>query len=443
MIEEYNPWWISKERITEIEIYRKYEESEVKWVPDVIGKVSLSPYSLNFIFGPRQVGKSTALILLIKKLLDEGKINPKSIFYFSCDKLADYKELDEVLEEYIKFKKANNISSSFIFLDEITYPKEWYRALKSRIDKGDFRNDVLVVTGSLSMSAKREIETFPGRRGKGKNLLMLPLPFSKYIELFNVKVQKGDLSFVLSNYMRNIQFLHELNELLEKYLITGGFPNAIRDYIKYGKVSEETISDFISSIVSEVNKLRRSETFFKLTIKGIIERTSSDFSYHTLSRSFGVGTVKTAISYVELLQKLYLLKVLEQVDLQGNVLTRKGKKFYFIDPFIYRSFAFWTLTNLPEESKLVESVVISHLSRIYDTFYTKAKGEIDAVIKSGEEMLGFEVKFGNVKAEKKILGRMKRVYILSKDKVEGNVVPVSILLGMLDIPQAIELKVLA
>ncbi|WP_231136314.1 hypothetical protein [Acidianus ambivalens] len=73
MIEEYNPWWISKERITEIEIYRKYEESEVKWVPDVIGKVSLSPYSLNFIFGPRQVGKSTALILLIKKLLDEGK----------------------------------------------------------------------------------------------------------------------------------------------------------------------------------------------------------------------------------------------------------------------------------------------------------------------------------------------------------------------------------
>jgi len=118
------------------------------------------------------------LILLIKRLLEEEKINPKSIFYFTCDKLADYKELDEVLEEYIKFKRSNNISSSFIFLDEITYPKEWYMALKSRIDKGDFRNDVLVVTGSLSMSAKREIETFPGRRGKGKNLLMLPLPFS-------------------------------------------------------------------------------------------------------------------------------------------------------------------------------------------------------------------------------------------------------------------------
>jgi predicted AAA+ superfamily ATPase len=179
VIEEYNPWWVSKERINEVEVYRKYEESEVRWVPDVIEKVSLSPYSLNFIFGPRQVGKSTALMLLIKRLLEEGRANPKSIFYFSCDKLADYKELDEILGEYMKFRRANNVSSSFIFLDEITYPREWYRALKSRIDRGDFRNDVLVVTGSLSMSAKREIETIPGRRGGGKNLLILPLPFSK------------------------------------------------------------------------------------------------------------------------------------------------------------------------------------------------------------------------------------------------------------------------
>jgi hypothetical protein len=147
------------------------------------------------------------------------------------------------------------------------------------------------------------------------------------VELFNVKIQKGDLDFVLSNYMRNVQFLSELNELLEKYLITGDFPNAIRDFVKYGKVGENTISDFISSIISDVNKLRRSETFFKLAIKGIIERTANDFSYHTLSKSFGVGTVKTTISYVELLQKLYLLKVLEQIDPEGNMLTMKENKF--------------------------------------------------------------------------------------------------------------------
>jgi len=68
--------------------------------------------------------------------------------------------------------------------------------------------------------------------------------------------------------------------------------------------------------------------------------------------------------------------------------------------------------------------------------------KIDAVVKSGEEMIGFEVKFGKVRAEKRVLGRMKRVYILSKDEVKDNVIPVSIFLGMLDIPQTTELKVL-
>jgi len=78
--------------------------------------------------------------------------------------------------------------------------------------------------------------------------------------------------------------------------------------------------------VSDVNRLRRSETFLKLTVRGIMERTAGEFSYHTLSRSFGVGTVKTAISYVELLERLHLLKVVEQVDLEGNVMPRKGEE---------------------------------------------------------------------------------------------------------------------
>ena len=79
MIENYNPWWVSRDRISELEIYRRFEEAEVKWIPDTIDKISFTPFSLNFLFGPRQVGKSTALLLTIKRLLDEG-VNPKAIF---------------------------------------------------------------------------------------------------------------------------------------------------------------------------------------------------------------------------------------------------------------------------------------------------------------------------------------------------------------------------
>ncbi|MGC8543251.1 MAG: ATP-binding protein [Vulcanisaeta sp.] len=441
MIDEYNPWWLSRDRIDEFEPYRRYQESEVRWVPDVIDRVSLRPFSLNFIIGPRQVGKTTAVALLIERLLESG-VDPRSVFYFSCDRLADYRELDEVLRDYLRIRGGIGISTSYIFLDEVTYPREWYRAIKGLIDSGVFRNDVLVLTGSLSMSAKREIEAFPGRRGYGKNILMLPLPFSQYVRLFNINIPSGDLDFVLSNFQGYIQYLPILNELLDKYLVTGGFPNSIRDFFRSGRVAQSTIDDFIASISSDLNKLRRSETFFKLAVRGIIERTSSEFSYHTLARSFGVGTVKTAISYVELLSNLFLLRVVDAVDQLGNVLPRKEKKFFFIDPFIYEAFSRWTMTKKPDEHGLTEAVVVSHLSRLFDVFYLKVNSEVDVVIRRDGELIGFEVKYGDVKGVKRILGRMKRVYVLTKDKFGSEMVPVSLFLAMLNTPQSIELRIM-
>lgn len=113
----------------------------------MLEKISLKPFSLNFVFGPRQVGKTTLLKLLIRDLLAKG-VEKERIFYFKCDKLANYKELDEVLKAYFEFRKSRGISSSFILLDEITFPREWFRTVKYYIDVGEFRQDVLILTGS-------------------------------------------------------------------------------------------------------------------------------------------------------------------------------------------------------------------------------------------------------------------------------------------------------
>ena len=39
--------------------------------------------------------------------------------------------------------------------------------------------DVLVATGSNSIRVKRESEYFPGRRGSGRDVLLLPLGFQE------------------------------------------------------------------------------------------------------------------------------------------------------------------------------------------------------------------------------------------------------------------------
>ncbi|QKR00289.1 ATP-binding protein [Metallosphaera tengchongensis] len=432
MIEEFNPWWMSKELVKHNEYYKKYESSPVKW--DVDLNLSLEPFSLNFLFGPRQVGKSTALVLLIKKLLNVVD-SPKAIFYFSCDKLADYKELDDVISTYLKLKERERINTSYIILDEVTFPKEWYRTIKSRIDNGDFKNDVLILTGSLSMKAKGEIETFPGRRGKGKTLIMYPLPFSEYVRLFGVDIPQGDLDYVIEEYYKYVPYLPELSKLFETYLVVGGFPNALKDFFSTGSVSLTTTSDMISFIVSDINKLRRSERFFKTTVKAIIDRSSSTFSFHTLSKDFSVGTVKTAISYVELLEKLFLLKVVEAIDPNnGASLFKKEKKFYLIDPTIYYAFSKWTMTRTPDETKLAEAVVITHLARLFDVYYLKAKDEVDAVVRKADRLIGFEIKYGRVRGRVVRVGKVKEFYFLSKDTVDRGVIPIPLFLAMLKVP---------
>jgi predicted AAA+ superfamily ATPase len=77
--------------------------------------------------------------------------------------------------------------------------------------------------------------------------------------------------------------------------------------------------------------------------------------------------VKTAISYVNLMERLYLMKVVDTIDVStGLPIPRKQKKFYFIDPFIYYTFSKWTMTKTLDSSKLFEAVIVSHLSRLYD-----------------------------------------------------------------------------
>ena len=60
-----NPWW-SGEKDVHIE---KWKSMKIRWFPEWIEKLSLEPFSLNFVFGFRQLGKTTGIKLLIQKIL--------------------------------------------------------------------------------------------------------------------------------------------------------------------------------------------------------------------------------------------------------------------------------------------------------------------------------------------------------------------------------------
>jgi predicted AAA+ superfamily ATPase len=96
-----NPWWQNKNAINDDFKIKQFNESKVQYFHPLVTQ-QYKPFSLFIIRGPRQVGKSTALKLLIRKVLSSGA-NPFSIFFFDCEMLFTATEIKETIEAYFNF----------------------------------------------------------------------------------------------------------------------------------------------------------------------------------------------------------------------------------------------------------------------------------------------------------------------------------------------------
>lgn len=110
-IEDFNPWWMGRKYAEEDPDIVKWREMPVGWVPAEIEEISLKPISLNFLYGPRQVKKTTLVKLLVLRLLE--RVEPEAVFYFSGDLLSDYEELlekdDRTVEDLSELDRISDL----------------------------------------------------------------------------------------------------------------------------------------------------------------------------------------------------------------------------------------------------------------------------------------------------------------------------------------------
>jgi uncharacterized protein len=444
-----NPWWMGKQNIEKDEDYRKWNEKKFKWNPEIVDEIPISCFSLNFIFGPRQVGKTTSVKLLIKKLLDEKKIIPEQIFYFRCDELKDYKELADVLKEYLDFREEKGIKNSYIFLDEITFADEWFRTIKENIDSGVFKNDVLTITGSVSFEVSKHAEYFPGRRGNGKDFVVLPLSFREFIKVFDgnlyeklSKFQSLESNEIKKIVKNNSLFKEEVGKLFNVYLKIGGFPLALESYYEKKEISTSTKETYLNWIKSDLVKTSKDLNISREIMKAIISKIPSAMSWEGLAKDTSIKSPKTISSYVNTFQDLFLLNIAFFIDPNDLSLDfAKNKKIHFIDPLFYDMLEEWCLINIKDfENKKVENILASHLVRFGNTnqnypkqvFYWQGKNEVDCVARDRQNAYGFEVKWTDkVEPIHLVIGKMKDVFVLSKTSLilDKKNVPLSLFLS--------------
>ena len=374
LVARHNPWWKGEKDYH----FAKWEGMRIKWVPNWIKDISLKSFSLNFVIGPRQVGKTTGLKLMVNDLLKN--VEAERIFYFNCDLSPDAYSLRKVMDAYLEFRRSLDHGSSFIFLDEVTGVKGWWRVVKGYVDLGAFKDDVLTITGSSSLKLRGDVEFFPGRRGMGKEITVYPLSFREFLEVHGVKVKTtGDAN---KDAKKAAVQEEEIKRAFGDYLKKGGFPLSINGDPR----AEE---DFIRAFEGEILRLGRSVSLSREVLSSIFKKAPSPLGYTTISKDTSGYSYKTVAEYLELLKSLLILD-LARCKEREKILHRKEKKVFFIDPFMARSLSLWSGQEFLKGA-LYEWVVQSHLSRKFgEVFYFRNSYEIDCMAAD----LKIEVKAG-------------------------------------------------
>jgi len=452
-----NIWWQDRGLIEHDPKIREFNARRIKWRPGVIDEFDLNQFAIYTLRGPRQVGKTTALKLLIRDLLNRRHISTEQVMYYSCDNIDNYRELIELLETYLAHIKKLRIERKrlYIFLDEVTSIRDWQRGIKHLVDTGRLSRAVMILTGSNATDLRKGMERLPGRRGKVRNpdRVFLPLRFREFIKLtdpeLHEKLGKGidifrDDGWDLAGLAGLMPFLKELSIHLDRYLITGGFIRAINEYFSENEIGYAVYEMYQQWLRGDISRAGRSERTARQIIAELLRISVSAFGWETVARKIDVATHKTVSEYIEEMEETFVLKTLYQIDL--NTLmprVKKMKKVYFLDSFIYWTLRGWVenwlvysdnisraLLSPALKAELAELVVANELFSRFDRldwlnsniFFWKNGGEIDFMVKKERDLLPVEVKYrrnlsASVFRTMKRLG-FKRGIIVSMDRLE-------------------------
>jgi hypothetical protein len=404
VLQQHNPWWIRKEMILDDVNILDYQQKKYQYVPPIVGDYPVNTDAILTLRGPRQIGKSTSLKLLIRKLLLEDKIPEKTVFYFSLDRIEDFNQLYDLLSCYLNDIRTKTNDRLHIFLDEISFVREWQRCIKALADEGRLKNATLLLTGSNTIDIMKGSERMPGRRGSLDKLDydQLPLTFYEFIKMIDPAIECNNIEHLI--FSQNL-----LNSRFKEYLITGGFPLTMNLFYSQEYISSFAYQIYVNWIEGDIGRVGKSERNLYQIMSRVLTHLSTGISWHSMSKEAGIVSHKTVQEYIELLERMYVLYTIPFIDLSSKLPKyRKNKKIAFTDPLIFHCFSGMDkgvsdnlyhaslkfLDDPNQLGKLVENIVGRHIALKYkNIFYWQGKKEIDFVVKEQNKLKFFEVKY--------------------------------------------------
>lgn len=394
---------------------------------DLVADLDLCDPGIHILRGPRQVGKSTDLKLLVERAL-AADFEVRSVIYIAMDQLEGrhLSELAATVERAIDLSERR--TSGLMLLDEVTSVRGWQTAVKSLWDQGLIRDDVVVCTGSSAIDLQRgAAERLPGRRQAGTDHLVLPQSFASFAHAVDGRIPSSPSLTVAELLADDGQdLLREtrihaplLKAALRRYMRFGGLPAAVAEASSGAtEPSPQVRRVLYDSLMRELQRKGASMIATQALLERIVRSLGSKISWSNMAREMDVPlgragggpSHQTVRDYIELLAGGYFLFVAYfwRNASQTNAQSR-DKKVFLADPLLHTI----ALDQAPglsfNEQALVENMVGSALLRRYEpaerlieTFalperlhiwQTARGGEIDFVCGGRRELDVVEVKY--------------------------------------------------
>ena len=364
---------------------------------------------VKILTGVRRCGKSTILKMIMERLKTERNIPEDRII--SCR--FDSMEYEDMTAKQIYTLLKDQLSSTgrtYLFLDEVQEIKGWEKVVNSLAS--DFDVD-LYITGSNSRMMSSEIATY--LTGRYISFRIFTLSFGEYLMFKSKFVNVGEPKAELANYVR-----------------LGGFPAThLQAYSQdeiYTIVRDIYNSTIFSDIVkrNQVRKIDQLERVVKYTFNNVGNTFSAKSIADYLKAERRSLDNETVYSYLEKLEKAYLLHRCSRYDLQGKEILKTQEKFYLADVALRYSVLGY---NADSVASSLENIVYLELCRRGYTVNVGKTGdsEIDFVAVRQNEKIYVQVtqEINSEKTEKREYSRLLEIpdnypkFVLTTDEFAG------------------------
>lgn len=364
---------------------------------------------VKILTGVRRCGKSTILKMIMQELETKRNVLPERIVSYRFDSM-EYEDMT-AKQMFIELKKRiSKDGRTYFFLDEMQEIKDWEKVVNSLAS--DYDVDIYI-TGSNSRMMSSEIATY--LTGRYVSFRIYTLSFSEYL-LFKSSYAKVD----------------EPKKELVNFVRLGGFPAThLQKYTQdevYTIVRDIYNSTIFSDIVkrNQVRKIDQLERVVKYTFNNVGNTFSAKSISDYLKSEKRKLDNETVYSYLEKLEKAYLLHRCSRYDLRGKEILKTQEKFYLADTSLRYSVLGY---NSDTVASSLENVVYLELCRRgYDVQIGKTPdGEIDFVATKQNNKLYVQVtqEIKSEKTEKREYERLLEIrdnypkYVLTTDDFSG------------------------